>query len=149
MDFELIFLAFLLGATTITLIALAISCVVDKIKAKQYENFRNKFFATYPELRVLLFTRKLHNDTWLDAQKSIREITDTIDKEREKMKYYPCHDYIRAAHHIENLKECRAEMIEVSEEAERLCKEATQELTKWWETNFPNIREDKRIMWWE
>lgn len=149
MDFELIFVVFLLSMVIITFIILAITCIVDKIRAKRYENFRNKFFATYPELRVLLFTRKLHNDTWSEAQKSIREITDIIDKEREKMKYYPCHDYIRTAHHIENLKECRAEMVQISEEAKRLCQETTQELTKWWETNFPKVKKDKRIMWWD
>lgn len=121
--------------------------LIDRIKNRKWKKWCNFVFVTHPELKVLLSEwsrlRHEHCETVQDAIK----LQKNIDEWTEKNKYLP-HGH-RVDGHIEALKEHYQELLEIRAEQSELVDKAKEELDKFWETNFPNLREDKRIMWWE
>ena len=143
----LVILIVFLGFAFIGFIAWIIAEIVCFVKDRQWKKWCNFVFATYPELKVLLAEwsrlRKEHCETVKDAVKLQKD----IDEWTEKNKYLP-HGH-RVDGHIEALKEQYQELLEIRAEQSELADKAKEEIDKFWETNFPNLREDKRIMWWE
>ena len=142
----LVILIVFLGFAFIGFIAWIIAEIVCFIKNRQWKKWCNFVFATYPELKVLLAEwSRLRNEraqTIIDAVKLQKD----IDEWTEKNKYLP-HGH-RVDGHIEALKEYYQELLEIRAEQSELVDKAEEELDKFWETNFPNLREDKRIRWW-
>lgn len=143
----LVILIVFFGFALIGFLAWAIASIISYIQDRKWKKWCNFVFATYPELKVLLAEwsrlRKEHCETVKDAIKLQKDIDDWT----EKNKYLP-HGY-RVDGHIEALKEQYQELLEIRAEQSELVDKAKEELDKFWETNFPNLREDKRIMWWE
>lgn len=143
----LVILIVFLGFAFIGFIAWIIAEIVCFVKDRQWKKWCNFVFATYPELKVLLAEwsrlRKEHCETVKDAL----QLQKDIDEWTEKNKYLP-HGH-RVDGHIEALKEQYQELLEIRAEQSELADKAKEEIDKFWETNFPNLREDKRIMWWE
>jgi hypothetical protein len=143
----LVILIVFLGFAFIGFIAWIIAEIVCFIKDRQWKKWCNFVFTTYPELKVLLAEwsrlRKEHCETVKDAL----QLQKDIDGWTEKNKYLP-HGH-RVDGHIEALKEQYQELLEIRAEQSELADRAKEEIDKFWETNFPNLREDKRIMWWE
>lgn len=142
----LIILIMFFGIAFIGFLAWAIAEIVCFIKDRQWKKWCNFVFTTYPELKVLLAEwSRLRNEraqTTIDAVKLQKD----IDEWTEKNKYLP-HGH-RVDGHIEALKEHYQELLEIRAEQSELADRAKEEIVKFWETNFPNVREDKRIMWW-
>lgn len=142
----LVILIVFFGFALIGFIAWVIAEIVCFVKDRQWKKWCNFVFATHPELKVLLSEwhrlRNEHAQTIIDANKLQKD----IDEWTEKNKYLP-HGH-RVDGHIEALKEHYQELLEIRAEQSELADKAKEELDKFWETNFPNLREDKRIMWW-
>ena len=142
----LIVLIMFLGVAFIGFIAWAIAEIVCFIKDRQWKKWCNFVFTAHPELKVLLAEwsrlRNEHAQTVIDAVKLQKD----IDEWTEKNKYLP-HGH-RVDGHIEALKEHYQELLEIRAEQSELADRAKEEIVKFWEINFPNVREDKRIMWW-
>lgn len=142
----LVILIVFLGFAFIGFIAWIIAEIVCFIKDRQWKKWCNFVFTTYPELKVLLAEwsrlREEHTQTIIDANK----LKQDIDEWTEKNKYLP-HGH-RVDGHIEALKEQYQELLEIRAEQSELADKAEEELDKFWETNFPNLRDDKRIRWW-
>lgn len=142
----LILLIVFLGVAFIGFLAWVIAEIVCFIKDRQWKKWCNFVFTTHPELKVLLAEwsrlRKEHAQTVIDAV----QLQKDIDEWTEKNKYLP-HGH-RVDGHIEALKEHYQELLEIRAEQSELVDKAKEEIVKFWETNYPNVREDKRIMWW-
>jgi hypothetical protein len=121
--------------------------LINYIKTRKWKKWKNFCFTTYPELKALLSEysrlRKEHCQTVKDAL----ELQKNIDNWVEKNKYLPHGSQVNA--HIEVLKERYQELLDIRAEQWELIEEAKADLENFWETNFPNLREDKRIMWLE
>jgi hypothetical protein len=143
----LILLIVFFGVAFIGFLAWVIAEIVCFVQNRKWKKWCNFVFATYPELKVLLAEwsrlRKEHCETVKDAL----QLQKDIDEWTEKNKYLP-HGH-RVDGHIEALKEQYQELLEIRAEQSELADKAKEEIDKFWETNFPNLREDKRIMWWE
>lgn len=141
---ELIIICFGLPllVTVAVLIALMISNIQDKIAKKK----REKLLKDYPELKLLLseymrLTNE-HSQTsvdWCSLKKS-------IDEWEAKNHYLPKDK--KMDKHIEELKQGLWELEQIKQEQSLLAKKARKELELFWATNFPNLKEGKRIMWW-
>ena len=142
----LIILIMFLGVTFVGFVAWVIAEIVCFVKDRRWKRWCNFVFTTHPELKVLLAEwsrlRKEHCQTVKDAVKLQKD----IDEWTEKNKYLP-HGH-RVDGHIEALKEYYQELLEIRAEQSELVDKAEEELNKFWETNFPNLRDDKRIRWW-
>lgn len=142
----LVILIMFLGVAFIGFLAWIIAEIVCFIKDRQWKKWCNFVFAAHPELKVLLAEwSRLRNEraqTVIDAVKLQKD----IDEWTEKNKYLP-HGH-RVDGHIEALKEHYQELLEIRAEQSELVDKAKEEIAKFWETNYPNVRKDKRIMWW-
>lgn len=142
----LIILIMFFGIAFIGFLAWVIAEIICFVQNRRWKKWRNFVFTTYPELKVLLAEwSRLRNEraqTIIDANK----LKQDIDEWTEKNKYLP-HGH-RVDGHIEALKEHYQELLEIRAEQSELADRAEKEIVKFWETNFPNVREDKRIMWW-
>ena len=142
----LVILIVFFGFAFIGFIAWVIAEIVCFVKDRQWKKWCNFVFTTHPELKVLLAEwcrlRNEHAQTIIDANKLKQDINEWT----EKNKYLP-HGH-RVDGHIEALKEHYQELLEIRAEQSELADKAKEDLNKFWETNFPNVREDKRIMWW-
>ena len=120
--------------------------LVYYIKDKKHKKWCAWVFENYPELKVLLSEyhrlRTEYGDTALDAVK----LQKTIDEWVERNKYLP--EGRRVDKHIEALKEQYQELLDIRAEQSELTDKARAELEDFWKTNFPNLREDKWLMWW-
>jgi hypothetical protein len=143
----LILLIVFVGFGLICLIAWGIAEITCRISNRKWEKWKNFCFTTYPELKVLLSEysrlRKEHCETVKDAL----ELQKNIDSWVEKNKYLP--HGCRVDAHIEVLKENYQELLDIRAEQWELVEKAKTDLDNFWETNFPNLREDKKIMWLE
>ena len=142
MEFMIVFLGLTLLAAIASIIALIIGNIQDKIEKKK----RKKLLKNYPELKLLLseFMRLTneHSQTFADYNNLKRK----IDEWEIKNHYFPKDKKID--NHIETLKENLWELKQIEQEQSLLVKKARKELELFWTTNFPNLKEGKRIMWW-
>lgn len=120
--------------------------LVYYIKDKKHKKWCAWVFENYPELKVLLSEysrlRKEHCQTVKDAI----ELQKSIDSWVEKNKYLPRGNRVDA--HIEVLKQGYQELLDIRAEQWELVEKAKTELEEFWKTNFPDLREDKWLMWW-
>lgn len=135
--------SFLLVSVSLTV---AITEFVYFIKNRKRKKWCNFVFATYPELKPMLDEYKRTRNNTVYTIKKIEEIKKEITKQTEENKYLPKGD--RVDGYIETLKEKYVWLKDLLEKQEAEEVEKEEELNKFWETNFPNLREDKRIMWW-
>ena len=127
-------------------ITVGICDLVNFIRNKRHKKWCAWVFENYPELKVLLSEfhrlRTEHGNT-------VREaiiLQKTIDEWVEKNKYLP--EGRRVDKHIEALKEQYQELLDIRAEQSELADKARAELEEFWETNFPDLPEHKRLMWW-
>jgi hypothetical protein len=74
------------------------------------------------------------------------KLKEEINKQVEENKYLPKGD--RVDGYIETLKE-KYKWLDDLREAQYVEKQlAYKKLELFWATNFPNLKEEKRIMWW-
>lgn len=127
-------------------ITVGICDLVNFIRNKRHKKWCAWVFENYPELKVLLSEfhrlRTEHGNT-------VREaiiLQKTIDEWVEKNKYLP--EGRRVDKHIEALKEQYQELLDIRAEQSELVDKVRAELEEFWETNFPDLPEHKRLMWW-
>lgn len=141
----LIVLIVLFGFTLVCLIAWGIATIIGRITDRKWEKWKNHCLTTYPELKVLLSEyrrlRKEHFETVQDTLKLEKDIDSWV----EKNKYLPHGSRVDA--HIESLKEQYQELLDIRAEQWELVKKAKADLENFWETNFPNLKKEKRLMW--
>ena len=143
----LVLLIVFFGVAFIGFLAWVIAEIVCFVKDRQWKKWCNFVFAAHPELTPLLteYKRTRHNTVY--TIKKIEELKQEIAKQVEENKYLPKGD--RVDGYIETLKEKYIWLKNLLEKQRMEENEKKEELDKFWETNFPNLREDKRIMWWE
>ena len=120
--------------------------LVYYIKNKKNKKWCTWVFESYPELKELLFEYKRTRHNTIYTIKKIEEIKKEIIKQVEENEYLPKGD--RVDEYIETLKEkylWLKDLLEKQREEESEKKEA---LNKFWKTNFPDLPEHKRLMWW-
>lgn len=134
------------GFTAIGFFAWVIATIIGHIKDRQWKKWCNFVFTTYPELKSLLieYKRTCHNTVY--TIKKIEETKKEIIKQVEENKYLPKGD--RVDGYIETLKEKYIWLKNLLQKQKAEENEKKEELDKFWETNFPDLREDKRMMWW-
>lgn len=141
-----LFIIFFLGLTALIaitcLIALAIAEIQDKIEKKK----RKKLIQDYPELMPLLeeYMRTQNNVAYTVSKQY--KLKEEINKQVEENKYLPKGDRVDA--YIETLKEKYKWLDDLREEQYAEKQLAYKKLEVFWETNFPNLKKEKRIMWW-
>ncbi len=114
---------------------------------KRHKRWCESIFMAHPNLKVLLSEYKRlraeHRETVQDAV----NLQKTIDEWIEKDKYAPMGR--RLFTHIENLKVQYQELLDIEVKQNELVKKAYKDLTSFWETHYPNLPKEKRIMWWD
>jgi hypothetical protein len=120
--------------------------LVYYIKYKKYQKWCAWVFENYPELKVLLSEFHRLRTECGDTVRDAVILQKTIDEWVEKNKYLP--ESRRVDKHIEALKEQYQELLDIRAEQSELVDKSMAELVCFWEKNFPNLRADKRIMWW-
>lgn len=141
-----LFIIFFLGLTVL----IAISCLVawatveiqDRIEKKK----RKKLLQDYPELMPLLreYMRTCNNVGYTVSKQY--KLKEEINKQTEENKYLPKGDRVDA--YIETLKEKYKWLDDLRQEQYAEKQLAYKKLELFWKTNFPNLKEEKRIMWW-
>lgn len=130
----------------LTGITVGICDLINFIRNKRHKKWCAWIFENYPELKMLLSEyhrlRTEHADTVRSAYNLQRAIDDWV----EQNKYLP--EGRRVDKHIENLKEQYQELLDIRAEQSELVDQAKEDLVKFWETNFPDLPEHKRLMWW-
>ena len=138
-------LIFFLGLFALGFIIIGIINLYYSIKEKRWKKWVSKILEEHPELKVLLSEyHRLRNEE-AELLLDIIKLQRDIDSWVEKNKYLPAGHRVDA--HIENLKELLHEQEEIAEEYRALVKQARQDLDDFWEKNYPNVKEEKRIMW--
>ena len=124
------------------LVGLAVAAIQDKIEKKK----REKLIADYPELRLLLreYMRTQNNVAYTVSKQY--KLKEEINKQVEENKYLPKGDRVDA--YIETLKEKYKWLDDLREKQYVEKQLAYKKLELFWATNFPNLKEEKRIMWW-
>lgn len=74
------------------------------------------------------------------------KLKEEINKQAEENKYLPKGDRVDA--YIETLKEKYKWLDDLRKEQCAEKQLAHKKLELFWKTNFPNLKEEKRIMWW-
>ena len=133
-----------LGVTI--LITWSLCDLVYYIKDKKYKKWCAWVFTNYPELKVLLSEYHRLRTEYGDTVREAVKLQKIIDEWIEQNEYLP--EGRRVDKHIEALKEQYQELLDIRAEQNELSDKARAELENFWKTNFPNLREDKRIMWW-
>ena len=142
----LVLLIMFFGIAFCGFVAWAVTEIVCFIKNRRWKKWCNFVFTTHPELKVLLTEWSRLRKERCKTVKDAVQLQKDIDEWTEKNKYLP-HGH-RVDGHIENLKEYYQELLEIQAEYNELVDKAKEELDKFWETNFPNLPEHKRIIWW-
>ena len=142
MEFMILFL----GLTLLVVVASLITLMVINIQNKIEKKKNKKFLKDYPELKLLLseymrLTRE-HSQTSADW----RSLKKSIDEWENENHYLPKDKKMDS--HIEELKQGLWELKQIEQEQSILATKAYKELELFWVTNFPNLKEGKRIMWW-
>jgi seryl-tRNA synthetase len=127
-------------------ITVGICDLVNFIRNKRHKKWCAWVFENHPELEELLFEYKRTRNNTVYTIKKIEEIKQEITKQVEENKYLPKGD--RVDGYIETLKESYIWLKDLLEKQREEEKEKKEALTKFWETNFPDLPEHKRLMWW-
>ena len=124
------------------LVGFAVAAIQDKIEKKK----RIKLIADYPELMPLLkeYMRTCNNVAYTVSKQY--KLKEEINKQVEENKYLPKGDRVDA--YIETLKEKYKWLDDLREKQYVEKQLAYKKLELFWATNFPNLKEEKRIMWW-
>lgn len=130
----------------ITFVTWGLCDLVYYIKDKRRKKWCSWVFKNYPELKVLLSEYYRLRNECSNTSLAIHNLRKTIDEWVEKNEYLP--KGRRVDEHIEVLKEQCQELCDIYGEQRILEKNAEKELENFWKNNFPNLREDKWIMWW-
>lgn len=145
----MVFVSMLIGLVALgVLIAITVGIcdLINFIRNKRHKKWCAWVFENYPELKVLLSEyhrlRTEHADTVLSAYNLQRVIDEWV----ERNKYLP--EGRRVDKHIETLKEQYQELLDIRAEQSELADKAKEDLVKFWENNFPDLPEHKRLMWW-
>ena len=131
----------------ILIITLGITELVYYVLNKRHLKWCNKIFATYPELKTLLSEYHRLRTEYCQTVEDVYQLQKDIDEWTEKNKYFPIEK--RVDGHIEELKKLYCELLDIQTEQNTLAENAKKDLALFWETNFPDLPEHKRIMWWE
>lgn len=136
----------LFGFGILCAIAIGISALISSIQDKIEKKKRDKLIADYPELKLLLseYMRLTHEHG--DTCASIYRLTEEIDKWVKKNEYLPLDKKVDG--HIEQLKVGLWELEQIRQTEKLEVELAKKKLELFWTTNFPNLKEEKRIMWW-
>ena len=136
----------LFGLGILCAIAIGISALISSIQDKIAKKKRDKLIADYPELMPLLkeYMRTCNNVAYTVSKQY--KLKEEIDKQVEENKYLPKGDRVDA--YIETLKEKYKWLDNLREEQYAEKRLAYKKLELFWATNFPNLKEEKRIMWW-
>ena len=141
-----IFIIFFLCLTALTVIACLVGVAIAKIQDKIEKKRRDKLIADYPELMPLIREyMRTENNLGYTVSKQY-ELKEEINKQVEENKYLPKGDRVDA--YIETLKEKYKWLDNLREEQYAEKELAYKKLTIFWINNFPNLKEEKRIMWW-
>ena len=134
-----------LGIFIIAFIIIGIIELYYLIKKQRWNKWVTQTLAKHPELKVLLseYHRLRNEEAELFAD--IRKLQRDIDSWVERNKYLPAGHRVDA--HIERLKELLHEQEEIAVEYGGLVAQARQDLDDFWEKNYPDIKEEKKIMW--
>jgi hypothetical protein len=138
---------FIAGVPAILIVTIGIMLLVDHIRDKRHLKWCNKILKTHPELKVLLSE---YHRLWMEHLQTVKDSYQwqkDIDEWTEKNKYLPIER--RVDEHIENLKRHYCELLDIQAEQDTLIENAKKDLVLFWETNFPDLPEHKRLMWWE
>ena len=144
------FIVLLISIAVITipvLIIIGIVQLVNCVQSKRHLKWCNKVFEAHPELKVLLSEYHRLRMERCQTVKDAYQLQKDIDEWTEKNKYFPIEK--RVDEHIENLKRHYCELLDIQAEQSELVKNAKKDLILFWETNFPDLPEHKRLMWWE
>jgi 5'-deoxynucleotidase YfbR-like HD superfamily hydrolase len=120
--------------------------LVYHIKDKRHKKWCAWVFKNYPELKVLLNEYYRLRTEYANTVQEAARLQKIIDACVERNKYLP--EGRRMDKHIEELKEQYQELLDIREKQRELSSKARAELESFWKTNFPNLREDKWLMWW-
>lgn len=149
MENTIILISIAVGWVVLAVLLLAIGVIhelVNYIKNKKHKKWCAWVFENYPELKVLLSEYHRLRTECSDTSISILDLRKVIDEWVERNKYLP--EGRRVDKHIEELKEQYQELLDIRDEQRALEDNAKQELENFWKTNFPDLREDKWLMWW-
>lgn len=127
-------------------ITVGICDLVNFIRNKRHKKWCAWVFENYPELKVLLSESHRLRTECGDTVREAVILQKTIDELVEKNKYLP--KGRRVDKHIEALKEQYQELLDIRAEQSELADKVWAELEEFWETNFPDLPEHKRLMWW-
>lgn len=116
------------------------------IKDKKHKKWCTWVFEKHPELKELLFEYNRTRNNTVYTIKKIEEIKKEITKQVEENKYLPKGD--RVDEYIETLKEKYLWLKDLLEKQKEEEKEKKEALNRFWGTNFPDLPEHKRMMWW-
>lgn len=146
MEDGLMMVIVLFGLGILCAIALGIGAFIAEIQDRIEKKRRAKLIKEYPELKELLAEyMRTQNNVGYTASK-IHLLKEEINKQIEENKYLPKGDRVDA--YIETLKEKYKWLDELRENQSVERDLAYKKLVLFWETNFPNLKEEKRIMWW-
>ena len=136
----------LFGLGILCAIAIGIANFIASIQDKIEKKKRNKLIADYPELMPLLqeYMRTQNNIAYTVSKQY--KLKEEINRLVEENKYLPKSDRVDA--YIETLKEKYKWLDDLREEQYAEKQLAYKKLELFWATNFPNLKEEKRIMWW-
>lgn len=149
MEYTIVLISVFVGMLVFAVLLLAIFYLCELVcyfKNKKYKKWCACLFENYPELKVLL---SQYHRLRTERGNTVREaviLQKTIDEWVERNKYLP--EGRRVDKHIEALKEQYQELLDIHTEQSELSDKARAELEDFWKTNFPNLQEDKWIMWW-
>jgi|GEM_PF-6682909 len=143
----IILLVLVTGMPIALIITIGIIELVYYIQDKRHLKWCNKILETYPELKTLLSEYHRLQTEHRGTVKDTCQLQKDIDEWIEKNKYLPIEK--RVDEHIESLKRYYGELLDIQAEQNALVENAKKDLVLFWETNFPDLPEHKRIMWWE
>lgn len=136
----------LLVLSILIVITVGICDLINFFRNKRHKKWCAWVFENHPELKELLFEYKRTRNNTVYTVKKIEETKQEITKQIEENKYLP--NGSRVDGYIGTLKGkylWLKYLLERQKEEENEKKEA---LDKFWETNFPDLPEHKRLMWW-
>ena len=145
----MVFVSMLIGLLALGVlitITVGICDLINFIRNKRHKKWCAWVFENYPELKVLLSEYHRLRTERADTALSVYNLQRVIDEWVERNKYLP--EGRRVDKHIETLKEQYQELLDIRAEQSELADQAKEDLVKFWETNFPDLPEHKRLMWW-
>lgn len=120
--------------------------LVNHIKEQKHKKWCAWLFENYPNLKVLLSEYHRLRSEHIDTVRSAYNLQRIIDEWVEQNKYLPRGHRVDA--HIEALKEQYQELLDIRAEQSELVDRARDDLENFWKSNFPDLREDRWLMWW-